>query len=121
VSRPRSSTRPLVEGCAVLPVEQVLHFPQVQKLTREIWNTVSVDLSGQCEFCGQSWKLTVGVTKTRQGPRFICPKCARRVEKLYRPPEAGPTDLACRRCHNLAYRSQYRKGILGALEAAWGT
>ena len=121
MSRPRSSTRALVEGCAVFPVEKTLHIPQVQNLPREPWNKTNVEITEPCEFCGHSWKLTVGVTKTRQGPRFICPKCGRQVKKLYRPPEAGLADWACRSCHNLAYRSQYRKGLLGALEAAWGT
>ena len=34
---------------------------------------------------------------------FTCPRCGRRVGKVYLPP--GDHDFACRRCHKLAYRS----------------
>jgi hypothetical protein len=41
---------------------------------------------------------------------YQCPKCGRRAGKLY---FAG--NLACRRCHGLVYRLQYRKDGLTAL------
>jgi hypothetical protein len=38
---------------------------------------------------------------------FACPKCHRRVLKLYMPPREN--FYACRICHNLTYRSQKRR------------
>jgi hypothetical protein len=35
---------------------------------------------------------------------FSCPRCGRRCDKLYLPPDAA--DFACRRCHGLLYLSQ---------------
>jgi hypothetical protein len=34
---------------------------------------------------------------------LLCPRCFKRVAKLYRPP--GEVLFACRRCHQLTYRS----------------
>src|SRR5262249_26653703 len=39
---------------------------------------------------------------------FACPRCQRRCETLYRPPEAcSEYDWRCRRCWRLTYVSQY--------------
>lgn len=58
---------------------------------------------------GTSVSDRVALTTTRPrfgGPRwwFRCPGCGRRCGTLYRPPRA--MHFRCRRCHDLAYRSQ---------------
>ena len=48
---------------------------------------------------------------------FVCPQCEQRRTKLYLPLEA--TTFACRRCHNLTYRScQEEHQFDGLLKAA---
>ena len=36
---------------------------------------------------------------------FSCPRCRRRVAKLYLPPQPAEPEFACRQCHQLTYRS----------------
>jgi hypothetical protein len=51
-------------------------------------------------------RVTVESTPCRFGgfrPWFRCPSCGRRVSSLFKDDE---TRFACRRCHDLAYRSQ---------------
>jgi hypothetical protein len=43
--------------------------------------------------------------------RWMCPRCDRRVDVLYLPPDRER--LACRRCCGLVYRSQYTRGRSG--------
>jgi len=43
---------------------------------------------------------------------FSCPRCGRRVAKVYLPPEPAEPEFACRECHQLTYRSvQTHQGI----------
>jgi hypothetical protein len=56
-------------------------------------------------------KITAEAIRTRQGPMYLCPKCGKPSVKLYLPPGCARTDWACKRCHNLAYRSQYSKTL----------
>jgi hypothetical protein len=39
---------------------------------------------------------------------FSCPRCERRVRKLYLPPGPVESQFACRHCHQLTYRSVQR-------------
>jgi hypothetical protein len=39
---------------------------------------------------------------------FSCPRCGRRMRKLYLPPRPAESAFACRYCHKLTYRSVQR-------------
>jgi hypothetical protein len=55
---------------------------------------------GNLAMYGISFAYTRGGRGQRQW--FLCPRCGRRMFKLYRPP--GSAFFGCRRCHDLAYR-----------------
>lgn len=45
---------------------------------------------------------------------FACPRCCKRVQKLYLPPGGGR--FACRRCHDLAYDTQHQSRTHRAMD-----
>lgn len=103
---PRSNTnRPLVEQCEAISVSQIQGLPSSG--TR--WVEKTATLTTPCPTCGTTSPIDLVVVKTRQGPRFLCPKCRRNVAKLYRPPTEPWSEWACLHCHGLVYSSQYRK------------
>jgi hypothetical protein len=77
---PSPHPRPLVEDCEVICVSTAV---------------------GNLAIGGISFDHTRG---GRGGQRrwFRCPRCGRRMFKLYRPP--GSPFFACRQCHELTYR-----------------
>ncbi len=106
--------RIFVENCAVISAQQVNGalplsngFP---------WKSTPVTLTESCQNCGSSVQLRFNAVRTRQGKRFLCPKCGRKVQNLYRPPEAAWSDWACKSCHGLVYSSQYQKDLTGRFE-----
>ena len=107
MGRPESSTRVLVEDCAVTRIDEVPQLPRYD------WTFIPVNITTTCGACKQTTTSKLKVVKTPQGAKYVCPKCGLAVKNLYRPPEAAFVDWGCKRCHNLAYRSQYRKRPAG--------
>ena len=103
MGRPRSSTRLLVQSCAVARIEQVRPRPT------ESWETLEATISATCPAYKHLEVTLVPVSRTRQGPRFLCPKCNRPARRLYLPPSSGLANWGCQRCHRLAYSCQYVK------------
>lgn len=58
------------------------------------------------------FQIQLSTSKTRYGIRFwfTCPKCSKRVGKLYKHPLSS--FIACRVCNNLDYKSRRFKGML---------
>lgn len=72
---------------------------------------------------GKSIVLPLTNTRQRYGRRmsFICRHCNHRVQKLYVQVwqfNTGRWAVACRRCHQLKYTSQYRKDQISKREAS---
>lgn len=102
-----ATDRILVENCAVISTTQIrgVELP----LSQFPFKQTTVTFTESCPNCGASAQLKFGALRTRQGKRFLCPKCGRGVQNLYRPPQAAMGDWACKNCHGLVYSSQYRK------------
>jgi len=90
--------RHLVEACDHLGVvDLIAGFTLEQKRTlpcyvpREHPNIVLVNRPQGC----RPWHWTA-----------TCPRCLSNVHELHRPPDAEPTDWACRRCHGLQWASR---------------
>jgi hypothetical protein len=98
--------RILVEHCAVMSANQIVGDVPCSDVP---FAGNPVTLTESCPTCGTTKELTLEAIHTRQGLRFFCPKCRRKVQNLYRPPEAMWNDWACKDCHGLVYSSQYRK------------
>jgi hypothetical protein len=96
----------LVENCAVISANQITGVVAPSEIP---FKGTPMVLTESCPTCGTSTELPVEAIRTRQGPRFFCPKCGRKVQNLYRPPVAAWNDWACKDCHGLVYSSQYRK------------
>lgn len=83
----------------------------INKLIRK-FNTKAKEsfIQSQIDIDGLNLQLTT--SKTRYGLRlwFLCPKCNKRIGKLYKHPLTGI--IACRTCNNLYYKSQKFKGML---------
>lgn len=70
---------------------------------------------------GRSTSLPLRSTRQRYGLRmsFLCQYCKRRVQKLYvHPRHYNGTNypIACRKCHQLSYASQYQKDDFSKLQ-----
>ncbi len=115
MGRPESTNRIMVEDCTTLAVGGV------QDLPRHHWKSSSVDVTAICTACGRPWKVRLEAVKTRQGPRYVCPQCGRKVQKLYVPPGSGLDDLGCKICHDLAYACQYKKRKVAGAQRLWGS
>ncbi len=98
--------RILVEDCGVISANQI---NGVVPASTNPFKGTPVTLTESCPTCGTSKELTFEAVRTRQGLRFFCPKCRRKVQNLYRPPGATWNDWACKECHGLVYSSQYQK------------
>jgi len=94
-----------VESCAVLAMDD-LRLP----LAWDGKKRTEINISCRLPW-GQLWFATVTAVYGPRGWRMVCPRCARGCLKLYVLLPA--TDLACRACHRLVYRSQYDR------PAAW--
>ena len=103
MGRSKSSIRTLVEDCFSVSV------PGIPDLPRGFWLTTQIDITSECRTCKHSVTIPVEVSRTKQGPRYSCPRCRRKVQKLYHLPDAPLGNLACRLCLGLPYRSQYEK------------
>ena len=101
-----ATDRILVENCAVISANQIKGVVPASEIP---FKGTPVTLSESCPTCGTRAEITFEAVHTRQGPRFFCPKCRAKVQKLYRPPNTTWNDYGCIRCHRLVYRSQYRK------------
>jgi len=100
------SDRILVENCSVISANQI----QGSVPSSEIpFKGTPATLTESCPTCGTNKELNLEAIHTRQGLRFFCPKCRKKVQNLYRPPMAAWGDWACKGCHGLVYSSQYRK------------
>ena len=98
--------RILVEHCAVISANQI----KVEVPPSDIpFKGTPLVLTESCPTCGTTTDLSLEAIHTRQGLRFFCPKCRRKVQNLYRSPVAAWNDWACKECHRLVYSSQYRK------------
>ena len=99
--------RIFVENCEVISAQQINgEVP----LSKEFpWKSTPVTLTESCPSCGGSVERQFTAVRTRQGKRFLCPKCGRPVQNLYRPPQSIAADWACKECHKLVYSSQYRE------------
>ena len=117
MGRPKSSSRAFVDEAEVMQVQRV---PQLTRLPPEPWTSTSIEITAECQTCRHVWKLPVQISKTRQGLRFICPRCQRKVQKLYIPVNVAKNDWACLRCHRLVYRSQYEKSRSGKFLTTFG-
>ena len=106
MGRPKSSSRAFVDEAEVIQIQRV---PQLTRLPPEPWTTTSIELTATCQSCQHVWIKPVEITKTRQGLRFMCPQCRRRVQKLYIPANVAKNAWACQPCHRLVYRCQYEK------------
>ena len=95
MGRPESSTRVLVEDCAVTRIDEVPQLPRYD------WTFIPVDITTTCGACKQTTTSKLKVAKTPQGPRYLCPKCGFGVKNLYRPPGAAWVDWGCKKCHDL--------------------
>jgi hypothetical protein len=100
--------RILVENCGVISANQINGVLPPSDLP---FKGTPVSLTEECPTCGTSKDLALEAIRTRQGPRFFCPKCRRKVQKLYRPNGGAWNDWACKECHGLVYSSQYGKKI----------
>jgi hypothetical protein len=100
----RIARHPTVERSNVLRVGDVIPFVDPPNAARSVTQTISYRVPGQSTFADTHIKL-VASRPNFGGVRwwFVCP-CGRRVARLYLP--RGRWQLACRRCHRLAYASQ---------------
>ena len=98
--------RILVENCSVISANQIQGVVPPSDIP---FKGTPATLTESCPTCGTNKELTLEAIHTRQGLRFFCPKCRRKVQNLYRPPVAAWSDWACKECHGLVYSSQYRK------------
>jgi len=99
--------RIFVENCAVISAKQI---NGVLPLSNGFpWKATSVTLTESCSNCGSSVQLRFNAVRTRQGKRFLCPRCGRPIQNLYRRPQSVVTDWACKDCHKLVYSSQYQQ------------
>ena len=103
MGRPKSSVRTLVEDCSTVSVQGIPDLP------RGPWMTTQIDITSECKMCWHSVTTPVEVSRTKQGPRYSCPRCRRKVRKLYHLPDAPLGNWACRLCLGLPYRSQFQK------------
>lgn len=108
MKRAKSSERVLVEDCDVISVGRISQLTNLPNLP---WESTSAELTAECQHCRHIWRKPVQLFKTRQGLRFACPKCQRKIQKLYLPPGVAKDDWACQRCHGLGYAVQYRKSL----------
>jgi hypothetical protein len=102
--------RILVENCAVISATQIQGVVRPSEIPFK--GTPAV-LTESCPTCGTSTEISFEAVRTRQGPRFFCPKCRRKVQKLFRPPIGAWNDWACKSCHGLVYSSQYQEKAAG--------
>src|SRR5262249_4767321 len=94
-----SSERLWVEEC------RVLNASQLPKMLDQI----QPDLSQNPYIAIEGVQVEATITKPHFGGVrywFVCPKCRRRVRRLYLP---EPDKLACRTCLRLVYEWQFRK------------
>ena len=110
MGRPKSSTRAFVDEAEVLAVGRIPHIAQLPKGP---WEIFSIEITAECQTCRHVSKAPLQISKTRQGLRFLCPRCQRKVQKLFLPRDTPKDDWACQRCHRLVYRSQYEKSRSG--------
>ena len=103
MGRRKSFFRTLVEDCFSVSVHQIPDLPSGP------WMTTQIDITSQCRTCKHSVKTPVEVSRTKQRPRYSCPRCRRKVRKLYHLPDAPLGNWACRLCLGLPYRSQFQK------------
>jgi len=96
----------LAEECDVARIEQVGTPPAGDWPYQPGW------ISTTCPTCGHEAKVTVDVVRTRQGARFLCPKCRRAVRCLYRPFNAGREDWAVERYISMAQHARWLIGYL---------
>jgi hypothetical protein len=98
--------RILVENCSVISANQIQGVVPPSDIP---FKGSPATFTEACPTCGTTKELTLEAIHARQGLRFFCPKCRRKVEKLYRPPLAAWNGWACKHCHGLVYSSQYRR------------
>src|SRR5262245_48049788 len=98
IGRPVSVSPTFVEDCEVISIKDL---PRPYKCI--------VEITRNCPTCGSvTFESTVWVERTRQGPRYRCFYCRALVMKLYK--SSRSDDWRCRRCHDLRYEGQYKKG-----------
>ncbi|MHB8869589.1 MAG: DUF5679 domain-containing protein [Thermoleophilia bacterium] len=126
-------TRERVENCAVLDVLELARVGHLVEGSRAgiTWSRGGKDIAAlfwhvedDClcvdylftdRLCDQRpWQVALTRTRTSVGTErvwFLCPRCGRRVRKLYLPP--GRSTFGCRSCHDLSSASRQTRTSVG--------
>ncbi len=100
--KPIDSGRFLVDSAVQIDINRLIR--QFNFQAKEVFIKSNINIEGL--------ELKLTTTKTRYGLRFwfTCPKCGKRVAKLYEHPLSKV--IACRTCNKLVYKNQKFKGML---------
>jgi hypothetical protein len=93
----------LIDQCKKISIDNLIK--KANKLTKINFINNEVETFGQ--------KISLTTSRTRfNGQRlwFVCPKCSRRINNLYKHPYRNL--IGCRICLRLKYRNQRYKGMI---------